>query len=187
MKNEVKITTTEKFENAEIIEYLNPIIAHVVIGMNIFKDFLAGITDIVGGNSNTFENTLENANNDVLNKLVQKAKDIGANCILNLRIENNEISSKDKSMLMVTAIGTAAICDFNEIQNSKNIKAYRQNLADNFIKLQDEEKIQKEKQNEFLVEKYNILFNNNHYHLGNYKYTKLEDAVNYAKFLENKK
>jgi uncharacterized protein YbjQ (UPF0145 family) len=88
MKNDFKITTTERFENTEIIEYLSPVIAHVVIGMNVFKDFMTALTDIVGGNSDTYENSLENINNEVLNKLKQKAINLGANCILNLRIEN---------------------------------------------------------------------------------------------------
>ena len=182
MAREIKITTTEKFENIEIIEYLNPVIAHVVIGMNVFKDFITAITDIVGGNSGTYENTLENINNEVLLKLEQKALSYGANCILNLRIENNEISSNGKSMLMVTAFGTAAICDFHQYENNKNLK-----IETYTKKLQVEEKKQKEKNEEILMKKYNIFYKDDNYYLGDYKYSKLEEALSYAEILERKK
>ena len=182
MANELKITTTEKFENIEIIEYLNPVIAHAVVGMNIFKDFMTAITDIVGGSSSTYENTLESINNEVLLKLKQKAKNHGANCILNLRIENNEISANGKSMLMVTAIGTAAICDFYPYECTKRLK-----VEEYAKKRQIEEEVLKEKNDEILMKKYSIIYKDENYYLGDYKYSKLEDALSYAEILERKK
>lgn len=187
MQDYLKITTTERFENGEIIEYLKPVISHSVIGMNIFKDILSSLTDIVGGSSNTYENTLESINEEVLRKLQQKAKDLGANCILNLRIENNEISSGGKSMLMVTAVGTAAICDFKEVERYKKIEDYQSNIAENRIKIQAIEKAKKENQDKILIEKYHIIFKDGKYHLGDYKYSKLEDALDYAMAQEKKK
>lgn len=188
MNSEIRITTTQKFDNVEILKYFNPITAHVVIGMNIFKDFLSSLTDIVGGNSQTYEKTLEDINNEAINKLIEKAKILGANSILNLRIENNEISSKDKSMLMVTAIGTAAYCDFEQfdIETSKKINLIKEHKNELLIQQQKQEKIQKEKQEEELIKEYNIIYKDEHYHLGEYKYSNLKDAINYAEILRNK-
>jgi uncharacterized protein YbjQ (UPF0145 family) len=81
----IKITTTPGFDGVVITRYLQPVFAHTVIGMNIFKDFIAGITDIIGGHSKTYENTLQNINEDVLQKLSEKALKLGANCIVGLR------------------------------------------------------------------------------------------------------
>jgi len=114
----VKVTTTSGFEGVEIVEYFEPITAHVVVGMNLFKDFFAGLTDIFGGKSNTYQNTLASINEDVIDQLRRKANAIGANCILGLKIDNDEISSQNKSMLMVTAVGTAAKANFP--QKAKN-------------------------------------------------------------------
>jgi len=110
---DVKVTTTSGFDGVEIIEYMEPITAHVVVGMNLFKDFLAGLSDIFGGRSNTYQNTLASINDDAINELRKKAFSLGANCILGLKIDNDEISSQNKSMLMVTAVGTAAKANFS--------------------------------------------------------------------------
>ena len=111
--NNIKVTTTSSFDGVEIEEYLEPITAHVVVGMNFFKDFLSGLTDIFGGNSTSYQNTLSGINNEVINELRKKAFSIGANCILGLKIDNDEISAQGKSMMMVTALGTAAKARFS--------------------------------------------------------------------------
>lgn len=109
----VKVTTTSGFEGIKIEEYLEPITAHVVVGMNLFKDFLAGLSDIFGGKSGTYQNTLTAINEEVINKLRKKAFSIGGNCVLSLKIDNDEISAQGKSMIMVTALGTAARANFS--------------------------------------------------------------------------
>jgi uncharacterized protein YbjQ (UPF0145 family) len=135
-KNRIKVTTTSKFENAEIIEYLEPISAHIVVGMNIFKDFLGGITDVFGGNSSTYENTLTLINENVINLLRQKAYSFGANSVVGLRIDNDEIGAQGKSMMMVTATGTAVITKFPEKSlKIKNDKKFNEITNETLIKL----------------------------------------------------
>lgn len=186
MNNEIKITTTEKFDGIDIIEYLSPVISHVVLGMNVFKDLLASLTDIIGGNSSSYESTLEEIDKEAINKLKLKALELGANCILNLKIENDEISSKDKSMLMVTAIGTAAICDFTK-QNIDKIINYKSKIEEISKTKENQEINIKNQYSEYLVKKYNIYFKDDYYFLDNYKYSKIEDAIKYAETLEKKK
>ena len=65
----VKVTTTSGFDGVEIEEYLEPITAHVVVGMNFFKDFLSGFSDFFGGKSKTYQNTLASINDEVINEL----------------------------------------------------------------------------------------------------------------------
>lgn len=110
--NLVKVTTTSGFDGIEIEEYLEPTTAHVVVGMNIFKDFFAGLTDFFGGRSETYQRVLSSINQEVIDELRKKAFSLGGNCILGLKIDNDEISAKDKSMLMVTAVGTVAKAKF---------------------------------------------------------------------------
>jgi len=114
LEKEINITTTPGFDNAKITDYIEPISAHVVIGMNVFKDFFSGITDIFGGNSGTYEITLATIHEKVLNKLKKKAYSIGANSIVGLKIDNDEIAAQGKSMIMVTATGTAVKANFPE-------------------------------------------------------------------------
>lgn len=181
MTNTIKVTTTSTFEGVEITDYLEPITAHVVVGMNMFKDILASFTDVFGGKSNTYQNTLSNINEEVLNLLREKAKRIGANCILGLKIDNDEISSQGKSMLMVTAVGTAAIANFpnrpqiNSVSNiaSESSNSRREDIQDTFS--QDD-----------LMEQYGITFENEKFVFSGYRYENLIDAVNYAKSFSKK-
>ncbi len=108
----VKVTTTSGFDGIEIEEYLEPVAAHVVVGMNLFKDFIAGFSDFFGGKSNTYQKTLETINDEVIEELRKKAHAVGGNCVLGLKIDNDEVSAQGKSMIMVTAIGTAARAKF---------------------------------------------------------------------------
>jgi uncharacterized protein YbjQ (UPF0145 family) len=108
----VKVTTTSGFEGVEIEEYIEPITAHVVVGMNFFKDFLSGFSDFFGGKSKTYQNTLASINDEAINELRRKAYALGGNCVLALKIDNDEVSAQGKSMMMVTAIGTAAKAKF---------------------------------------------------------------------------
>ena len=110
--NDVKVTTTSGFDDVKIVEYMEPITAHVVVGMNVFKDMMSSFTDFFGGKSKTYENTLSSINEEVLFLLRKKAYSIGANCVLGLKIDNDEVSAQGKSMMMVTALGTAAKAEF---------------------------------------------------------------------------
>ncbi len=117
---QVKVTTTSGFDNVTISQYLEPITAHVVVGMNLFKDFFGSLTDIFGGKSKTYQNTLSSINEEVINELRKKAYSLGGNCILSLKIDNDEVSAQGKSMMMVSAIGTVAIANFPKESYSNN-------------------------------------------------------------------
>lgn len=103
----IKVTTTSSLQNVEIEEYIEPISVSIVIGMNFFKDFLSGFRDIFGGKSNTYTKSLEKINQQAIYELKKRAHYLKANYVIGLTIENDEIASQGKSMLMVTAMGTA--------------------------------------------------------------------------------
>jgi uncharacterized protein YbjQ (UPF0145 family) len=118
----IKVTTTSGFDKISIVEYFEPVTAHLVVGMNFFKDFMSGFTDFFGGKSESYQKTLESINSQVINQLRDKAHSIGANCIIGLKIDNDEISAQGKSMLMVTAIGTPAKANFEDYKVKESIE-----------------------------------------------------------------
>jgi uncharacterized protein YbjQ (UPF0145 family) len=126
----VKVTTTSGFEGVDIEEYLEPITAHVVVGMNFFKDILSGFSDFFGGKSRTYQKTLSSINEEVINELRKKAHSIGGNCILGLKIDNDEVSAQGKSMIMVTALGTAAKANFTK-KSAKPLQEIRTDSISN--------------------------------------------------------
>ena len=100
-------TTTPTVENYRIIDYLGPVSAQVVIGTGIFAEFFSTWTDFFGARSGSYENKLERIQRGVLSQLEFRATKLGADAVIGLRVDYDEISGSGKSMLMVTAMGTA--------------------------------------------------------------------------------
>lgn len=101
------ITTTSNIEGAKIEKYLGIVTTQSVQGTNIFSDMFAEVRDVVGGYSESYQNKLRSMENRVLEELKAKAIKLGANAIIGLRLDFDEISGKGKGMLMLTAQGTA--------------------------------------------------------------------------------
>ena len=55
------LTTTPQIEGKQIVEYRQIVFGEVVAGANIVRDFIAGITDIIGGRSGVYESRLSRA------------------------------------------------------------------------------------------------------------------------------
>ena len=100
------VTTTPTIEGNPVQHYLGIVSSESIIGANIFKDLLAGLRDIAGGRSNTYEKVIEEARTTALNELIAKAQSIGANAIIGIDIDFETIGVSS-SMLMVMATGTA--------------------------------------------------------------------------------
>ncbi len=100
------LTTTPTIEGKPIQQYIGIVTAETIIGANIFKDIFAGIRDIVGGRSGTYERVIEEARQNALTELQQKAQTMGANAVVGIDLDFETVGGKG-SMLMVVASGTA--------------------------------------------------------------------------------
>jgi uncharacterized protein YbjQ (UPF0145 family) len=100
------LTTTNTVEGRPIQQYIGIVTAEAIIGANIVKDIFAGIRDIVGGRSGTYERVIEEARMNALQELEQKAIGMGANAVVAIDLDFETIGSGG-SMLMVVATGTA--------------------------------------------------------------------------------
>lgn len=110
--NCVLITTTDSIENSNIQKYIQLVSTNVVLSTNLFADFGASVTDFFGGHSDTYQKKLQNIYYTAINNLKLNATKLGANAVIGLRIEFDEIAGKGKSMFMVSAIGMAVQIDF---------------------------------------------------------------------------
>ena len=99
------ITTTNNVEGKKIIKYHGLVTGEAILGANIFKDFLAGIRDIVGGRSSAYEKELRQAKDIALAELKEEAQNLGGNAVIAIDLDYETIGQG--SMLMVTASGTA--------------------------------------------------------------------------------
>ncbi|MBT2289054.1 YbjQ family protein [Paenibacillus albidus] len=100
------ITTTSTIEGSPIRQYLGIATGEVIIGANVFRDFKASITDLVGGRSGAYESKLQEARDTAFAEMTQKASGMGANVIVGVDIDYEVIRD---GMLMVAVSGTAVI------------------------------------------------------------------------------
>lgn len=100
------VTTTSTLEGKQIVDYLGIVSGETIIGANLFKDFFAGIRDIVGGRSGSYEDVLRKAKETALREMSEQAERMGANAVIGVDLDYETVGSSG-SMLMVTAAGTA--------------------------------------------------------------------------------
>jgi uncharacterized protein YbjQ (UPF0145 family) len=70
--------------------------------------FFAGIRDIVGGRSASYEQVLREAKDTSIQEMIQRAQAMGANAIVGIDIDYETIGANG-SMLMVATSGTAVV------------------------------------------------------------------------------
>ncbi len=102
------ITTTQSIDGKKISQYKGVIAGEAILGANLFKDLFAGIRDLVGGRSATYEAELQRAREIALHELEQKALELGANAVVGVDIDYEVLGQKN-GMLMVSASGTAVV------------------------------------------------------------------------------
>jgi uncharacterized protein YbjQ (UPF0145 family) len=101
------ITTTHTLHGIEIAEYFGIVTGEAILGANLFKDFFAGIRDIVGGRSAAYEQELRKARDIAIDEMAMEAEGLGANAVIGVDLDYETIQMRSGGMLMVTASGTA--------------------------------------------------------------------------------
>jgi len=100
------MTTTNNIEGKTIREYCGVVTGEAIVGANIFRDFFAGIRDIVGGRSAAYEKELQKAREIALEEMADAARRRGGDAVVGIDLDY-EVVGQGGSMLMVTASGTA--------------------------------------------------------------------------------
>ncbi|GHC46168.1 heavy metal-binding domain-containing protein [Neogemmobacter tilapiae] len=100
------ITTTNTVEGKTITAYHGLVAGETIMGANVFKDLFAGIRNIVGGRSGTYEQVFKDARAQALSEMESGARALGANAVVGVSINYGAIGASD-GMLMVSATGTA--------------------------------------------------------------------------------
>ena len=100
------LTTTPNIQGREITQYFGIVSGETIIGANLFKDFFAGIRDIVGGRASSYESVLREAKDSALQEMSDQAARMGANAVIGIDLDFETVGANG-SMLMVTAAGTA--------------------------------------------------------------------------------
>ena len=104
------LSTTSTLEGHPIRNYLGLVSGEAILGANVFRDFFAGIRDIIGGRSGSYEKVLRKAKESAIEDMVEAARDLGANAVVGIDFDYETIQIKEGGdMLMVTVTGTAVV------------------------------------------------------------------------------
>ena len=102
------LSTTDTLQDHNIEGYLGIVTAEVVYGSNAIRDFFAGIRDIIGGRTASYERVFERGQRDALNELEKRAQKLGANGVVGVKIDTDTINLDETGvLLLITATGTA--------------------------------------------------------------------------------
>jgi uncharacterized protein YbjQ (UPF0145 family) len=100
------LSTTSIIDGKHVVKYHGLVTGEAILGANIFRDVFAGIRDIVGGRSASYEKELRRAKDLAIQEMTEQAVGLGANAIIGIDLDYETVG-QGGSMLMVSASGTA--------------------------------------------------------------------------------
>ena len=103
------VSTTPSLEGRKVVKYLGVVSGEAIMGANIFKDFFAGIRDIIGGRAGVYEEELRKGKEIALNEMIVEASKLGANAVLGVDLDYETVGKGN--MLMVSVSGTAVVVE----------------------------------------------------------------------------
>ena len=109
--NDVRIFTTPILDGIKIREYKGVVISRNVRAVNIVRDFFTHFRDIFGGRSASYQDVMKAMQDDVIAEAKEEASRLGANAIVGFSLDYDNIGSKNKSLLMASAKGTAVVIE----------------------------------------------------------------------------
>lgn len=102
------ITTAFDFEGCRIIRNLGVVRGIVVRSRNFFANIGAGFQTLVGGDITLYTELCEKTREDAFELMVKHAEELGANAVVGMRYDANEVMS---GVTEVLAYGTAVVVE----------------------------------------------------------------------------
>jgi len=98
------LSTTSELQGKEIERYLGIVSGEAIMGANVVRDFLASVTDIIGGRSGAYENKLSEGREIAIKEMEDRARRLGANGVIGVDLDFETLRD---GMMMCVATGTA--------------------------------------------------------------------------------
>lgn len=121
-KRDFIISTTNHLEGYSIEKYIGIVSDRIVVGAGMLSEFFASFTDVFGDRSIAFENRIEELHELAITNIEKKAKAMGANSLIGITMDTDEISGKNMMMFMATVTGTAVIVRKKEVNIEQYVK-----------------------------------------------------------------
>ncbi|MEI6139250.1 MAG: YbjQ family protein [Mariniphaga sp.] len=108
MKNDTMITTSTMLEGYKVVRQLGLVRGITVRSRSILGNMAGGFMTIFGGRSAIYTELCENAREEALQLMILHARELGANAIINMRYDANDVMS---GLTEVLAYGTAVVVE----------------------------------------------------------------------------
>jgi uncharacterized protein YbjQ (UPF0145 family) len=109
--DDVQIFTTPILDGIKIKEYKGIVIVRNVRAVNIVRDFFTSFRDVFGGRSASYQEVMRLMQDDVIAEAKEEAKRLGGNAIVGFALDYDNVGSKNKSLMMASAKGTAVVIE----------------------------------------------------------------------------
>lgn len=121
MKKDFILSTTNSLEGYKIMKYHGVCSARLVVGVGLFSEAFAALTDVIGGRSTKFEERLNELYDQAVDKVKMSAIKKGANGLVGIKMDIDEINGKGTQMFMISVSGTAISAE-NLQENPGNLR-----------------------------------------------------------------
>ncbi len=108
MTTNLMVTTTFSFDGYKVTRHLGVVRGITVRSRSVVGSFGASVQQIFGGNISIYTELCEQARQEAFDLMMQHAQQIGANAIIGMRYDANEISD---GVAEVLAYGTAVVVE----------------------------------------------------------------------------
>ena len=108
MKSQIYITTSSCLDGYKVVKQLGLVRGITVRSRSILGNMAGGFMTIFGGKSAIYTELCENAREEALQLMIQHANDLGANAIISMRYDANEVMN---GLTEVLAYGTAVVVE----------------------------------------------------------------------------
>jgi uncharacterized protein YbjQ (UPF0145 family) len=112
MNDQTLITTSTNLEGYRIIKQLGLVRGITVRSRNIFGSFAGSLMTIFGGRNVIYTELCEKAREEALLLMIDHARMIGANAIISMRYDANDVMT---GLTEVLAYGTAVVVEKIEV------------------------------------------------------------------------
>jgi uncharacterized protein YbjQ (UPF0145 family) len=104
----VFVTTTNDINGYKIVRYLGVVRGITVRSRNVVTNFVASLHTLIGGNITAYTTLAEHARQEAFDELCLHAEQVGANAVIAMRYDANEITP---GVTEVLAYGTAVVVE----------------------------------------------------------------------------
>jgi uncharacterized protein YbjQ (UPF0145 family) len=100
----IALSNTETIPGKTIVEFYGVVSGNTVRAKHIGRDIMAGLKNIVGGELVGYTELLQDSRQEALERMVEQARSVGANAVVNVRFATSSISQGAAELF---AYGTA--------------------------------------------------------------------------------